>query len=516
MKPRRPKSKLKPPWETDGRNYIPTDIIDCIQHEHWWREWFARRGDWTAWKAFLAALFALPMTEQQLGIYREHTGRADAPTTRAKEAWLICGRRAGKTRILSTVATWLACFHDFRAYLSPGEKASVMVIASDRKQARVALRYIRSLITNHPLLKQLVVRENAEGIELSCKTVIEVQTASFRSTRGYTVAAILADEVAFWRDDDGGSNPASEIFTALRPGMASLPGSLLMVATSPYAKRGVVYSTWKKHYGVDGSSRVLVWRAPTRSMNATISQDFIEAEIEADPSRAAAEYLAEFRSDIDTYISREVVEAAVVSSRFELARLSGNNYCSFVDPSGGSSDSMTIAVAHHDRATGRTILDAIRERRPPFSPEDVVLEFTALLRSYGISRLYGDRYAGEWPRERFRAAHGIVYEPSEKSKSDIYRDLLPLLNSGRIELLDNQRLISQISGLERRTARGGRDSIDHAPGAHDDIANAAAGAIIFAAEGSSQRIRISPGAMRRAMIPQTALGHILRSQRLRF
>jgi hypothetical protein len=29
--------------------------------------------------------------------------------------------------------------------------------------------------------------------------------------------------------------------------------------------------------------------------------------------------------------------------------------------------------------------------------------------------------------------------------------------------------------LERRTARGGRDSIDHPPGAHDDLANAVAG-----------------------------------------
>jgi hypothetical protein len=66
-------------------------------------------------------------------------------------------------------------------------------------------------------------------------------------------------------------------------------------------------------------------------------------------------------------------------------------------------------------------------------------------------------------------------------KSDIYRDMLPLLNSRKCELLDNRRLISQLHGLERRTARGGRDSIDHSPGAHDDIANAVAGALVLAA-----------------------------------
>ena len=36
----------------------------------------------------------------------------------------------------------------------------------------------------------------------------------------------------------------------------------------------------------------------------------------------------------------------------------------------------------------------------------------------------------------------------------------------------------QLCSLERRTARGGKDSIDHSPGMHDDIANAVAGALV--------------------------------------
>jgi hypothetical protein len=47
---------------------------------------------------------------------------------------------------------------------------------------------------------------------------------------------------------------------------------------------------------------------------------------------------------------------------------------------------------------------------------------------------------------------------------------------GEVDLLDSPRLVSQLTSLERRTARGGKDSIDHAPGAHDDVANAVAGA----------------------------------------
>ncbi len=100
--------------------------------------------------------------------------------------------------------------------------------------------------------------------------------------------------------------------------------------------------------------------------------------------------------------------------------------------------------------------------------------------SYGCGTVVGDRYAGNWPSEQF-SKRNIVYRPSEKVKSDIYRDMLPILNSRRCQLLDIPRLISQLHGLERRTARGGKDSIDHAPGAHDDLANAVAGALVLAA-----------------------------------
>jgi hypothetical protein len=97
----------------------------------------------------------------------------------------------------------------------------------------------------------------------------------------------------------------------------------------------------------------------------------------------------------------------------------------------------------------------------------------------GISKVIGDKYAGEWPRERFRV-HGIDYETGEMNRSELYTELLPLINAGRCSLLDSDRLIAQLVSLERRTTRVGKDSIDHPPGGHDDVANAVAGAIVHA------------------------------------
>ena len=57
---------------------------------------------------------------------------------------------------------------------------------------------------------------------------------------------------------------------------------------------------------------------------------------------------------------------------------------------------MTLAIGHSE--DGVVVLDALRERKPPFSPDDVMLEFAQLLKTYRITKIQGDRYAGEWPR----------------------------------------------------------------------------------------------------------------------
>jgi hypothetical protein len=450
-------------------------LLDAIADDALFAPWFSKDpAGWTAWFAFLKALFGLSMSSEQTRIFRECTGRTELPINSAREAFLICGRRSGKSFILALIAVWLACFHSYREYLAPGERGTIFIVASDRKQARVILRYITALLTGVPALSRLVIRTWQEGFDLSTSISIEVGTASHRSLRGYAIVACLMDEAAFMMADEDAASTDAEIITAVKPGMAQFPNAMLLVASSPYAKRGALYDAHREHFGKNGDS-VLVWQAATRTMNPIIAQALIDEAMAKDPASAAAEWLGQFRNDIESFISREAVEACISEGIRERSPEPGVSYSAFIDPAGGSGkDSFTLAIAHKDKKTSMGVLDCIREVKPPFSPEQVAQDFAATIKAYGLLKAISDKFAGAFPVEAFRR-NGITVEQSAKPKSDLYRDFLPLLNSKRVDLLDHQRLVTQLSSLERRTARSGKDSIDHAPNAHDDIANVVAG-----------------------------------------
>lgn len=449
------------------------DIITACRRPDMFGPFFADEDQWANWFAFLKAVFALEMTEMELWSYQQFTGRMEPPAQQAKEVWPIIGRRGGKSRILALIGVYLALFKKYDQYLGPGEVATILILASTRDQARVIRRYVKGMLAA-PAFAPTVKRDNDNIIELDNRVAIEIGAASFRSTRGYTFAAVLADEVAFWRSDES-ANPDEEILKAIRPGLLTIPHSMLLCASSPYARRGALFNAFKKHYGRNGKH--LVWKADTLSMNLSIDPADIQAEYDEDPIAAAAEYGAEFRTDIEAFLNLDQIEHCIKSD-YPMRRPEGRfmgQYCAFVDPSGGSSDSMTCAIAHMEN-DNTIVIDTILERRAPFNPEHVAHDFSSVLKEYGVSTVVGDRYAGEWPRVAFRK-RSIEYQLSKLSKSELYLEMLPKINAGTVDLLRNQRLINQLLCLERRTARGGKDSIDHPPGGHDDVANCVAGVL---------------------------------------
>jgi len=270
-----------------------------------------------------------------------------------------------------------------------------------------------------------------------------------------------------------------------------MPEPLLLAISTPYARRGELYRAHRDHYGRE-DDRVLVWNADSLTMHpGAENAAFVESEFARDPLFAASEYgqggSVQFRADVESFVDPLAVEAAVIVGRFELPFVTGTRYVAFADPAGGSGgDSYTLAIAHE--AAGVSVLDCVREIQPRFSPDEATVEHSRVLRTYGLHEVTGDHFAGDFPRELFRK-QGITYRLADAPVTDIYREWLPLLNARRCELLDNARLKNQLVALERKVAFGGKDTIGHPPGGHDDIANAVSGALVLAAR--YRRVTIS-------------------------
>lgn len=430
----------------------------------------AYAGDtWHAWRVVLAGAFGLQLSVADAIEFARLTGGRTPLAAACNELHLYAGRRAGKDKIAAAIAVYLACLRPWT--LSIGEVGVVLVLAADRDQAKVAFGYIRGLLEASPLLSQEIASITADRITLASGIEIQVGTSDHTAVRGRTLLCVIADEFAFW-----GHEQATEVLRAVRPGMASQPAAMLVVITSLYSQRGPVFETFRRYYGAS-DPRVLVVRGATLDFNPTIDAAFIAAELERDPAAARAEYLSEFRSDLEGFLDTALVDAATRASPRELPFLSTSrdggpvHYFAALDVSGGRNDATAAAIAHRDH--DRVIVDACRRWPSPHDPVSVAAEVAAFLGEYRLNCAIADQYGAEVVRTVYRDA-GVSLSAAEVNRSEAYLHCLPLFTSGRIEIPDEPRLRAELLALERRTGRSGKDSIDHPPGSHDDVANAVA------------------------------------------
>ena len=189
-----------------------------------------------------------------------------------RELWVIAGRRAGKDSVASAIGAWFGSFPSYEGLLRPGETASIICLAVDRQQAKIVLKYTKAFFERIPLLAGLVTRETADGMELSSGAELSVMSSNFRSVRGRTIACGMLDELAFWRSDDS-ANPDAEIYQALIPGLATLPGAMLIGMSSPYRRAGLLYEKWRDHYGKADDNVLVIKAAVARSQPNAGSTD---------------------------------------------------------------------------------------------------------------------------------------------------------------------------------------------------------------------------------------------------
>lgn len=432
-----------------------------------------------ALRAVLLAFLAEPLTDAEREDLQYATGRAHEPLERGRELLILAGRRGGKSSGVGALAVYLALLCDYSDNLIPGEMGVVLVLAKTQDQAQTLLSYIAGVINSVPALKKLVLSQAALSITLSNQVRIEVRAASSTSLRGPTYIGILCDEITAWDSKESGANPDSEIITAVQPGLITTGGPLIMIGTAK-DRSGYAYRRFCRFYGPDGDPGVMIARAPTRFFNPTLTEDEIARDIELadNPAAMRAEYMCEFTGDVEAYFSRDIVKSVTPPGIRELPFVPGTCYIGFVDPAGGNAaDFIALAIAHGE--ANSAVLDVLRVAKPPFNPDTVIADFCSLLKRYRITHVLGDIYGSGLTVQSF-ARNGITYEIDKRSKSEIYTTAVPLFTSGRVQLLENEQLANELVGLDRTVSKTGKETIAKVPGAHDDLANAACGALTLA------------------------------------
>ncbi len=428
------------------------------------------KGSWDRWQTFLRCLYGLPLSPNELTLFQQSTGRT-APDPRGyNEAFCVAGRRSGKSSIAALIAAYEALLGEWPSKLGLGQAFHIFILATDREQAKNVFHVVKNLMSS---FEEEIERETQDEIWLLNGARIVVKAANYRATRGYNVALAILDEFAFFRDEKS-ANPAEEILTSLLPSL--IDGGRILGISTPYGKFGLLYDLYKEHFGVESSDQ-LIWKAPTSVMNPSYRQSTIDKLLKRDRILFASEYLAEFRSDIESFLPEALIRLYATGT--QQPPVPNRRYSCFIDPSGGRQDSFTLAIGHAENE--KTYVDLIRETKSPFDPAEVVKEYAAIAKQYGIYEVVSDRFAGAWLESAFNKQN-LAVRLSDLSASELFLEFQARLSSGQVSLIDDATLIIQLRQLERRTTSGGRDKVGHpeVAGYHDDVANAVAGLIAHA------------------------------------
>jgi hypothetical protein len=437
------------------------------------KELFGDNQDsWKNWKIILKSVFGESLTGSERDILEQLSGRR-RPPKQCKELWIVAGRRSGKSWIVSVLAVWLSLFKKY-PQLRKGEKGTVMIVSPVRQNAQVIMGYCKEILSLPPLKKQ-VQKFKRDEIHLKNGTEISIQTANQYYARGKTAIAVILEETAFFPRDES-ANPDSEILASLVPCTATVEDALICGVSSPFDRSGVLFEKWSKYYGQNEPDKLVI-QAESRQLNPTLSKSFIKSQLSEDYEKNKAEYLSIWRQDVSQFLNAEAIDNSVVPERKFLPPLKENRYIGFVDASSGSrqsGDSFAIAIAHKDKDK-ITVIDRLEEAKPPFSPKQIVKEFSQILKLYGISSVVGDKWGLGVLADLF-SNESIYYQVNDKSTSEVYQESAVFFHAGTVRLLDHPKSINQLKNLVRH-ARSGRDYVTHRPSGHDDLSNVIAGCV---------------------------------------
>ena len=430
---------------------IELSIIDFIRHPNLLNDQCLSETQITVLKVIYGEL----LTDGELEIYRQGTGRASYDRKEHRENTIIGGRRGGKTRLSAIIAVYEA----FRDHGLPrGERGYVMLLARDKAQAQIAFDYIFKYISESPILSQRILSKTKQEIILKNNITIACYACTHDRVRGRSLVTIICDEIGFWADGDVSANPAEEILAALRPGMATVRHAKLIKISSPYVKCGVLWDEFSRRTELD----FLVWQLTSFQMNPTLREEDFESERRMGEEKFIREFLAHFTDSVNGWIDSDSLNRCIIGGRRQLSRQDNLSYVGVLDAA-SRHDDFALVIVHKD-PQGLIVVDFIKTwtgtKKAPLQFEPVLSEVKDILETYGTNTVTGDQYQADPISQHLRKL-GIVFNQftfSAATRFKLFSGLKHLLLQGKIQLLDDIELNRQLRSLrEEKSPRGNID-----------------------------------------------------------
>jgi hypothetical protein len=404
----------------------------------------------------LKAVYGLPLTAEEFGIYQKTAGLSEYVPREWPEATFILARRSGKSdKLASNIALYEACAREHK--LSVGETGVVMIVSSElKRQSRIVFDYCLGKLERSKVLRRMIKRVTKEEIVLNNGISIQTFPAHEARIRGKSLICFVGDEACWWKQE--GKSIDRAVLDAARPGL-SFPYSKLIKISTPGMMRGEVWNDYQRYWGKP-DAEVLVLQGDIYTFRPDYSERKLEAARLRDPVAFEQEWLARFRTDLSGMYDPAVIDRAVNPDRpLELPfRAIKGLRAAFADVAGGGGRS-SYAIAIGRLEDEKIIVEVVRSRAPKFNPEAVTEDYASLLKSYGLYEVFGDKFSGDFILNLY-AKFGITYQRAEKSKSELYLEAEGAFNSGLVEIPNREQLITQLKSLVRKARFGGKDSVD--------------------------------------------------------
>ncbi len=387
----------------------------------------------------------------------------------------------------------LAALYRLVGYDSPGGN-QCYILANDEDQAADDLALAKKLIAANPLLQERLTVRQKDIERVDGKGFLKILPAGdIAGTHGKTYVFVGYDEIH--------GQTSWDLFEALAPDPTRLDAQqwITSYATIHHRPGIPLYDMFTRGQAGSDPRMYFSWYASDYTTDPTLRAPAVTPEQRANPSLASFTpgYLAQQQLRLPAHKYRrlhlnlpgapegstfqpESVMDAIERSLSRRPLEPGVRAVAFCDHSHGSIDDATLAVGWKDADERLVVACVVKQGPPPpFNMVEVIPRFAAILREYHVSEVTGDAVGGETYRQAWRD-EGIEYRVSQKTTSEIYETLEPLLNSHRVVLPDVPMLEQQLLGL---VWKGGK--ITHPANQHDDFATSASGVVdLLATPGS--------------------------------